>query len=214
MGFETTPLPLPPPSAAFKANVPDINLTKGNLDVMEIDDEYGVEDFAAEIAAISSGSEDECEFYGFCRSAHAAKNIEEEGKEGKESEEEDGPLYRMEALTSEADALMTFPSKSLDAFLLSEEPSEDLDNPEDDHKDTPITRKVAVKGKGKVVEKGRQVKTGKDLRKTKGALLWEMITTACDQPNSGNADGLPCGPEGVVGLYVYSCFGLSPWPPY
>ena len=116
----------------------------------------------------------------------------------------------MEALTSEADALMTFPSKSLDAFLLSEEPSEDLDNPEDDHKDTPITRKVAVKGKGKVVEKGRQVKTGKDLRKTKGALLWEMITTACDQPNSGNADGLPCGPEGVVGLYVYSCFGLSP----
>ena len=83
MGFETTPLPLPPPSAAFKANVPDINLTKGNLDVMEIDDEYGVEDFAAEIAAISSGLEDECEFYGFCQSAHAAKNMRRRAKRAK-----------------------------------------------------------------------------------------------------------------------------------
>ena len=148
-----------------------------------------MEDFAAEIAAILLGLEDECEFCGFRQLAHAAKNTEEEGKEGKESEEADGPLYRMEVLTSEVDTLMTSPSKSLDAFLPSEEPSEDSDDHEDDHEDTLIARKVVVKGKGKVVEKGRQVKTGKDLRKTRGALLQEMITTAHDQPNSGNADG-------------------------
>ena len=197
MGSETTPLPLPPPSAAFKVKIPDINLTEGNLNAMEIDDEYGVEDFAAEIAAMSPDLEDECEFCGFCRSAHASRNIEES-----EGEEEDGPLYRMDVLTSEVDTLMSSPSKALDYILPSE----------DDHEDTPITRKVAVKGKGKVVEKGRQGRQGKDLRKTKGVLLREMITTAHDQPNG---DGLPCGLvnfEGVVGVYIYSRFGLSPCP--
>ena len=165
MGFETTPLPLPPPSATFKAKIPDINLTEGNLNTMEIDDEYGVEDFAAEIAAMSLDSEDECEFCGFPRLTHAARNIEE----SEEGEEEEGPLYRMDALTSEVDALMSSSSKALDNFLPSE----------DDHEDTPIARKVTVKGKGKVVEKGRQGRQVKDLRKTKGALLQEMITTAC-----------------------------------
>lgn len=156
MGLETTPLPLPPPSATFKTKIPDINLTKGNLNTMEIDDEHGMEDFAAEIAAISWDSEDECEFQGFCRSAHAARNIEEEGKEG---EKEDSPLYRMEVLTSDVDTLMSSPPKSLDTFL----PSEDEDDHEDDHEDTPITRKITVKGKGKVMENGRQIKTDKDL---------------------------------------------------
>ena len=83
----------------------------------------------------------------------------------KRVEKEDSPLYRMEVLTSDVDTLMSSPSKSLDTFL----PSED----EDDHEDTPITRKITVKGKLKVIENGRQVKTGKDLRKTKGVLLWE-----------------------------------------
>ena len=55
---------------------------------------------------------------------------------------------------------------------------------------------------------GRQVKRGKDLiveRKTKGALLREMIVTAHDQPNGGNACGLLHGPVNSkgVGLYVY-----------
>ena len=67
MGFETTPLPLPPPSATFKAKIPDINPTEGNLNAMDIDDEYSVEDFAAEIAAMSLDSEDECKFCGLCR---------------------------------------------------------------------------------------------------------------------------------------------------
>ena len=77
---------------------------------MDINNKYGVEDFAAKIAAISdhgSDSVDEREFRGFCRLAHTATNIEE-------GEEENGPLYRMEALTSEADALMSSPSKVAD----------------------------------------------------------------------------------------------------
>ena len=53
-----------------------------------------MEDFAAKIAAISDHGldlEDECEFHGYNRSALTTRNIEEEGKEGKEEgEEEDG----------------------------------------------------------------------------------------------------------------------------
>ena len=133
---------------------------------MEIDNECGVEDFAAKIAAVSDhslDSEDECEFCGFFGSVHAARNIEEEGKE------EDGPLYRIEVLTSGADALVSSPSKASDNLLLREEPSEDED--ENDHDDTLLTRKVTVKGKGKVMGKGRQVMTGEDLRKTKGTFF-------------------------------------------
>ena len=197
MGFEATLIPSPP-GATFKGKIPEIKLTRGSM--MDIDNEYGVEDFAAKIAAISdhgSDSVDEREFHGFYRSAHTAMNIEEgkvESKESKESEEENSPLYRMEVLTS----------KAANNFL----PSEGEDNHEDDHKDTPIARKVMVKGKGKVVEEGRQVKRGKDLiveRKTEGVLLHEMIVTACDQPNSGNACGLLHGlvnSEGV-GLCIY-----------
>ena len=88
MWFEATLIP-PPPGATFKGKIPEIRLTGGSM--MDIDNEYGVEDFSAEIAAISdhgSDSVDECEFHGFCRSAHTAMNIEE-GKD------ENGPLYKM-----------------------------------------------------------------------------------------------------------------------
>ena len=64
----------------------------------------------------------------------------------------------------------------------------------------------------KIAGKGRQVKTDKDPKemtmekKTKGTLLRDMITTACDQSNSGNADGFtPHGPvnsEGAVCIYI------------
>ena len=116
MGFEATPIP-PPPGATFKGKIPEIRLTGGS--VMDIDNEYGVEDFAAEIAVISDhGSDlvDKREFCGFCRSAHTAMNIEEGEVEGEESEEENSPLYRMEALPSEADALMSSPSRQLTTF--------------------------------------------------------------------------------------------------
>ena len=77
MGFEATPIP-PPPGATFKGKIPEIRLTGGSA--MDINNEYGVEDFAAEIAVISDhGSDlvDEREFCGFCRSVHTAMNIEE-----------------------------------------------------------------------------------------------------------------------------------------
>ena len=115
-------------------------------------------------------SEDECEFPGFCRLAHTAGNI------NKEEEEEDGPLYNMEALMSELDTMMSSPSKVSNNF----QPSEDKDNLEDDLEETPTTRKITVRAKGKemkVTGKGRQVKTDKDPKemtvekKTKGALL-------------------------------------------
>ena len=100
------------------------------------------------------------------------------GEEGKE--DDSGPLYRMEALTLEADALMNSPSKASDNFL----PSMSKGNEEDleDLEETPIARKITAKGKAKakevvwVVGKGRYGKT-KDAKetsvekKTKGALL-------------------------------------------
>ena len=83
---------------------------------MEIDDEYGVEDFAAKMAAISDHDnlEDEWEFPGLHRPACTARNINEEGEE--EEEEEDGPLYNMEALTSEVHTMMSSPSKVSNNF--------------------------------------------------------------------------------------------------
>ena len=65
MGFEGTPIP-PPPGATFKGKIPEIRLTRGSM--MDINNEYGVEDFAAEIAVISdhgSDSVDECESVDF-----------------------------------------------------------------------------------------------------------------------------------------------------
>ena len=150
MGFEATLIP-PPPGATFKRKIPEIRLTEGST--VDIDDEYGVEDFVAKIAAISDHGPDlmdEYKFCGFCRSVHAAMNIEEGKVEGKEVKEENGLLYRMEVLISEADTLMSSPSKVSDNFL----PSGD----QYDHEHTPIARKIAVKGKGKVMGKGRQVR--------------------------------------------------------
>ena len=89
-------------------------LTEDNM--MEIDDKYSMEDFAAEMAAISDhdNQEDELEFPGFCRPACTARNIK--GEEEEEEEEEDRPLYNIEALTSEADAMMSSPSKVSNNF--------------------------------------------------------------------------------------------------
>ena len=103
------------------------------------------------------------------------------GEEGKE-EDDSGPLYRMDALTLEADTLMSSPSKAADNFLLSVSEGD-----KDDLEETPIARKITVKGKVKekkvvwVVRKGRYGKTknAKEMtmeKKTKGALLQEMIT--------------------------------------
>ena len=50
MGFESTPIPPLPPGTTSRAKLPVVALTKDN--VMNLDDEYGVEDFVAKIAAI------------------------------------------------------------------------------------------------------------------------------------------------------------------
>ena len=117
----------------------------------------------------------------------------------RDRDDEEGDLFKMDALTSEADmVLMSSPSKKSDEFvMLSEE--EDLE----DIEETPVTRRVVaklnklvVKGKGKqvakVMKEGKAVtvkleptdKTsvpGKDKnKKTKGVLLREQITSAQD----------------------------------
>ena len=72
MGFELTMLP-PPPSAALVAKkIPGIRRPKVLEvagDAMDVDDEYGVEDFIAEIEKVDDNpdtdDDDKCEFPGF-----------------------------------------------------------------------------------------------------------------------------------------------------
>ena len=108
------------------------------------------------------------------------------------SDEESGPLYKMDALTSEADALMSSPFKPSGNSALSEE---DVD-------ETSITRKIAerkekAKEVARVVGKGKQVVRGKiadqkdenvkQSKKTRGILLQEMIMRAsCGHVDSGS----------------------------
>ena len=196
MRFKSTPIPPLPPGTTSRAKLPVVALTENNA--MNLDNKYGVEDFVAEIAAISedpnTDEDDKFEFCGFHRPVHTSRSEEEEDgiEEGGKEEDDSGPLYRMEALTSEVDALISSPSKASDNFLPSaSEGDEDW-----------------------VVGKGRYVKTkdAKEMtieKKTKGALLQEMIT-AC---NGGNKDPTDQAPHGLVnsestGLYVL----LSPSP--
>ena len=161
MGFESIPIPPLHPGTTSRAKLPAVAQTKD--DAMNIDDEYGVEDFAAEIAAISedpnTDEDDGFEFHGFRRPVHTARSEEEEDGTGEEGGEEDdsGPLYRMEGLTSEADTLMNSPSKASDNFLLSASKGDEDDL--EDLEETPIARKITAKGKAKevvrVVGKGR-----------------------------------------------------------
>ena len=222
MGFESTSIPLLPPGTTSRAKLPVVALTKDNA--MNLDNEYGVDDFAAEIAAIcedpDTDVDDRFEFHGFHRPVRITRSEEEEDGMGEEAEEEDdsGSLYRMEALTSEVDTLMSSPSKASDNFLLcmSEGDEDDLE----DLEETPIARKITVKGKVKVKEvvqvvgKGRYRKT-KDAnkttveKKTKGTLLQEMITAH----NGGNKDPADQAPHGMVnskstGLHIL--LSLSP----
>ena len=221
MGFKSTPVPPLPPGTTSRAKLPVVALTKDN--VMNLDDEYGVEDFPAEIAAISKDPDTDVdvrfEFHGFCRPVCTTRSEDEDGM-GEEGEEDDdsGPLYRMEALTSEVDTLMSSPSKALDNFLPSMRKGDEDDL--EDLEETPIARKITVKGKVKVKEvvqvvgKGRYGKTkdAKEMtmeKKTKGALLQEMITAH----NSGNKDPADQAPHGLVNsestvLYIL----LSPSP--
>ena len=145
---------------------------------MDIDNENGVMDFIAEVAELDDPDPEEddgCKFPGFQRIEVRSEN--------KDDEDEDGPLYNMDVLTSEADDLM---SSAFKPYHYPEQSEEDI---EEDIEETPITRKiqkrkiVGGKGKGKM----REVK-GDKKRKTKGILLREMITRASrDHVDGGNA---------------------------
>ena len=108
---------------------------------------------------------------------------------GEESEEESGPLYRMDTLTSEADIFISSPSGKPDHYIMQSEEEEEPTS--DDAEETPIMRKIIVmKGKGKeekTAAKGRMKatlephdQTAVKWKQTKGFLLHEEITTAWD----------------------------------
>ena len=135
-----------------------------------------LEDFVAEIEKVdddpNTDEDDECEFPGFHQTAHTT------GMSGEErSGEKGGPLYKMDALTSKANALTSSPFK----------PSGNSASSEEDVNETPIARKIAErKGKAKevarVVGKGEQGARGKiadqkvkQSKKTRGILLRETI---------------------------------------
>ena len=92
MGFELMPLPPPPGATSAAKKIPGIRrpeVLEVAGDAMDVDDEYGVEDFVAEIEKVddnpNTDEDDECEFPGFHRTACTT------GMSGEErSGEEDG----------------------------------------------------------------------------------------------------------------------------
>ena len=176
------PLSPPPGAASAAKKIPGIRhpeVLEVAGDAMDVDNEYGVEDFIAKIEKVdddpNTNEDNECEFPGFHQTAHTT------GMSGEErGDEEDGPLYKMDALTSEADALTSSPFKLSGNSTSSEE----------DVNETPIARKIAErKGKAKevarVVGKGKQGVRGKiadqkvkQSKKTREILLQETITRA------------------------------------
>ena len=101
------------------------------------------------------------------------------------------PLYRIEVLTSDADTLMSSPSKASKEFLLSK----------NDTEETQIARRITIKAKAKEVVRGRgrqgmevkimigDPKATMQRKKTKRMLLQEMIKAAHDHntPSDGES---------------------------
>ena len=92
MGFESMPLPPPPGAASAAKKIPGIRHPKVLEvagDAMDVNDEYGVEDFVAEIEKVDdnpdTNEDDKCEFPGFHRTARTTGMSSEE-----RSDEEDG----------------------------------------------------------------------------------------------------------------------------
>ena len=72
MGFESTPLHPPPGAALVAKKIPGIRrpeVLEVVGDAMDVDNEYGVEDFVAEIEKVddnpNTDEDDKCEFPGF-----------------------------------------------------------------------------------------------------------------------------------------------------
>ena len=190
MGFEETPLP-PPPVYAHTASgskrIPQITGTldaiKKNVGTTNVDDN-GVEDFLAEINEISEGNESNDEgralWPGF---QQCTKDVEME-MEPEQDDEENGPLYNMDVLTSEPDIFMSSPSGKSDDFVLPSEEEERSVSDSEDVEETPVVRKREVmKGKGKVKPADARIilgKAPKPQKQTKGMLLRGQIATAWD----------------------------------
>ena len=148
MGFESMLLfpPPPPPSTASAAKKISgitknlrccevLEVTRRQDHAMDVDDEYDVEEFVAEVEKVDDDpNTDEDAKYVFCGFHRTA------GTTGT-SDEKSGSLYRMDALTSEADALMSFPFK----------PSVNSASSDKDVDETLIMKKIAER-KGKVKE--------------------------------------------------------------
>ena len=147
---------------------------------------------------------------------------------GEESEEESGPLYRMDALTSEANIFISSPSGKSDHYIMQSEEEEEPTS--DDAEETPIVRKnVAMKEKGKEVKtaaKGRAKvtlephdQTAVKWKQTKEFLFCKQITAARDHFNmdkntcvtSASLQGTtPCGVAnyGKESLSVFVIFSM------
>ena len=204
MGFEKTPVPLPPGAAPSRLNkLPGIFNQRVHdvITAMDVDEGGEFKDFVAEMVEIDDDSDPDeggTLWPGFQQPVKVMSMWDRD--------DEEGDLFKMDALTSEADViLMSTPSKKSDEFVL---PSEEEDS--EDIEETPVTWRVVAKlnmlvakGKGKqvakVMKEGKAVAVkleptdkmsvpGKDKnKKTKGVLLWEQITSAWDGnwPNSG-----------------------------
>lgn len=174
-GFEATPAPPSPPSAAFIATTPEVTDAfrhQGAQDAGEMPDdpmdvdECGLRELFDEINAglspEASEDDDDGTFPGFRQALgpsikRGMTPEEDEVKEEDEEEgdgEEKGPLHTMEGLTSEADVFEpSSPSKRSDDFVMSSGEEEMSESDDEDVEETPVARKVVtMKGKGKAKE--------------------------------------------------------------
>ena len=129
---------------------------------MDVDDN-GVEDFLAKIDEISEGNksdeEDGVLWPGF---QWCMKDVEIE-MEPEWEDEESGPLYNMDILTSEANIFMSSPSGKSDNFVLPSEEERLSTSDDGDVEETQVVRKrEAAKGKWKVKPADAQIILGKD----------------------------------------------------
>ena len=104
------------------------------------------------------------------------------------SDEEDGPLYKMDALTSEVNALTSSPFKPSGNSASSEDINETLILREIAERKGKVKEVVRVVGKGKQGSRGKIAdQKVKQSKKSRGILLREMIMRAsCDHVDSGS----------------------------
>ena len=195
MGFEETPLPPPPRASVAAASGSEkilgitrvLDTVRTNGDGIDINVSGWISDFIDEDSG--PDEEDGTLWRGFRQHAQGVRMGEKMEPEEEESEEESGPLYRMDTLTSEANMFISSPSGKWDDYLMHSEKEEESTS--DDAEETPIVRKIVVmkgkEGKVKTAGKGKSKvtleshdQTAVKRKQTKGMLLREQITTIRD----------------------------------